>query len=72
MFFDSWFGNLTLESEDDDLGFLTEEGQKNISVDVVAAETVEKSNWFVLSMRAIGGFFGDMWDSITGAVKGLF
>lgn len=65
-------GYLTLESEDNDLGFLTEEGQKNISVDVVAAETVEKSNWFVLSMRAIGGFFGDMWDGITGAVKGLF
>ncbi len=65
-------GYLTLESDNSDLGFLTEEGQKNISVDVVAAETVEKSNWFVLSMRAIGGFFGDMWDSITGAVKGLF
>ena len=65
-------GYLTLESEDNDLGFLTEEGQKNISVDVIAAETVEKSNWFVLTMRAIGGFFSDMWDSITDTVKGFF
>lgn len=66
-------GYLTLESKNGkDLGFLTEEGQKNISVDVVAAETVEKSNWFVLTMRAIGGFFGDMWNGITDTVKGFF
>ena len=45
---------------------------KGVRVDVVTAETVEKANWFVLSMRAVGGFFGDMWGSITGAVKGLF
>lgn len=45
---------------------------KGVRVDVVTAEAVEKANWFVLSMRAVGGFFGDMWSGITGAVKGLF
>ena len=45
---------------------------KGVRVDVVTAEAVEKANWFVLSMKAVGGFFGDMWGSITGAVKGLF
>ncbi|MGE6379846.1 D-alanyl-D-alanine carboxypeptidase family protein [Peribacillus muralis] len=41
-------------------------------VNVVAAETVEKANWFVLSMRAVGGFFGDVWSSVASTVKGWF
>ena len=47
-------------------------GAKTVQVDVVAAETVEKANWFVLSMRAVGGFFGDVWDSASSTVKGWF
>ena len=41
-------------------------------VDVIVAENVEKANWFVLSMRAIGGFFGDVWGSVASTVKGWF
>ncbi|MFF2501719.1 D-alanyl-D-alanine carboxypeptidase family protein [Peribacillus sp. NPDC058075] len=41
-------------------------------VNVVAAESVEKANWFVLSMRAVGGFFGDVWSSVASTVKGWF
>ena len=52
-------------------GFLTDEGQKKIRVDVIAAEDVEKSNWFVLMMRGIGHFFGDLWGGISSTVKGL-
>lgn len=63
-------GYLTVET-DNNYGTITGDS-KGVRVDVVAAETVEKANWFVLSMRAVGGFFGDMWGSITGAVKGLF
>jgi serine-type D-Ala-D-Ala carboxypeptidase (penicillin-binding protein 5/6) len=54
------------------LSFITEEGQKMVQVDVVAAEDVEKSNWFVLMFRGIGGFFGDLWSGVSSTVKGWF
>ena len=56
----------------EDYGFITNPESKAITVDVVAAETVEKANWFVLSMRAIGGFFGDIWSGVASTVKGWF
>lgn len=65
-------GYVTVASKNNDYGFLTEDGKKLASVDLVATEDVEKANWFVLSMRAVGGFFGDVWDSVSSMVKGLF
>jgi serine-type D-Ala-D-Ala carboxypeptidase (penicillin-binding protein 5/6) len=66
-------GSLTVkQKEGTDYGFLNEEGAKAAQVDVVAAETVEKANWFVLSMQAVGGFFGDVWHSASSTVKGWF
>lgn len=66
-------GTLTIEpTNGQELGFLTEDGQKQVTVDVIATETVEKANWFVLMMRGIGGFFGNLWDSASSAVKGIF
>ncbi|WP_396954283.1 D-alanyl-D-alanine carboxypeptidase family protein [Neobacillus niacini] len=66
-------GTLTIQpKEAEKLGFLTEKGQNHITVDVIAAEDVEKSNWFVLMMRGIGGFFGDLWGGISSTVKGWF
>jgi D-alanyl-D-alanine carboxypeptidase (penicillin-binding protein 5/6) len=56
----------------DKVSFLTPEGQKSAKVDVVAAQDVEKANWFVLMMRGIGGFFGDVWHGISTSVKGWF
>ena len=35
-------------------------------------ESVEKANWFVLTMRGIGGLFGDLWTSVAKTVKGWF
>nr|WP_042453785.1 serine hydrolase [Neobacillus dielmonensis] len=54
------------------VSFLTEEGQKKVQADVVAAQGVEKANWFVLMMRGIGGFFGDIWHGISSTVSGWF
>jgi len=66
-------GYVTIESKtDDDLGFLYGKGDKTIKVDVIAAENVEKANGFVLMMRGIGGFFGDVWGSVSSAVAGWF
>ncbi|WP_218008436.1 D-alanyl-D-alanine carboxypeptidase family protein [Neobacillus niacini] len=64
-------GTLSIQpKESGNLGFLTKEGK--ITVDVIAAEDVEKANWFVLMMRGIGGFFGDLWGGISSTVKGWF
>lgn len=66
-------GYLTAHLKDgESLGFVAEEDANLAQVPVVAAEDVEKANWFVLSMRAVGGFFGDLFGSVAGAVKGLF
>lgn len=66
-------GYLTIEPKNSDkVSFLTEEGKSKLQVDVIAAQDVEKANWFVLMMRGIGGFFGDVWGGISSTVKGLF
>lgn len=66
-------GYVTIEPKDGSkVSFLTEEGQKKVVADVVAAQDVEKANWFVLMMRGIGNFFGDMWHGISSTVKGWF
>ncbi|WP_425331184.1 D-alanyl-D-alanine carboxypeptidase family protein [Jeotgalibacillus proteolyticus] len=65
-------GKLGLDLGEDDLGFLDNRLASSLQVDVVATETVEKANWFVLSMRAVGGFFGNLWGTITTTVKGWF
>ncbi|MGG4492091.1 serine hydrolase [Metabacillus idriensis] len=53
-----------------DLGFLEEKSEAN--VDIVTKSAVEKANWFVLSMRGIGGFFGGLWGTVTDTVTGWF
>ncbi len=66
-------GYMTVKAKDDAKeSYLTENGQNSIRTPVIAAENVEKANWFVLMMRGIGGFFGDLWGSIVSGIKGLF
>ncbi|WP_210367921.1 D-alanyl-D-alanine carboxypeptidase family protein [Bacillus sp. REN3] len=66
-------GYLTIKSKKgEEINFLTEDAKKQVQVPVVAAENVEKANWFVLMMRGIGGFFGDLFGGITSTVKGWF
>lgn len=66
-------GYVTLEAKGKkDQGYLTDKGTNASKASVVTVDSVEKANWFVLSMRAVGGFFGDIWDSITSTVKGWF
>ncbi|WP_200894598.1 serine hydrolase [Bacillus alveayuensis] len=65
-------GYMTVEytGKGEDLGFIN--GVSGAKVDLVTKNTVEKANWFVLTMRGIGGIIGDIWDGITGMVKGWF
>nr|WP_216366545.1 serine hydrolase [Geobacillus sp. BMUD] len=63
-------GYMTLEYKgDDSLAFLSPDMQKNIRVPLVTTAEVEKANWFVLSMRAVGGLFVDLWTSVAKTVK---
>ena len=66
-------GYVTLETKDGKpVTFITSDGSDQVKVDVVATETVEKANWFVLAMRGVGSFFGNVWDSVSDTVKGWF
>lgn len=54
----------------ENLGYLDQ--NKGMQVDLVTKTAVEKANWFVLSMRGVGGFFGGLWGSVTDTVTGWF
>jgi D-alanyl-D-alanine carboxypeptidase (penicillin-binding protein 5/6) len=60
---------LVYEGEND-YGYIT--GETTNTVPLVADESVEKSNWFMLTLRAIGGFFSDLFSTVSGWVTGLF
>ncbi|SDK23466.1 serine hydrolase [Sediminibacillus albus] len=54
-----------------DYGYIT--GQEAAqSVDLVTKASVEKANWFALSMSAVGSFFSNIFSSVTDTVKGWF
>ncbi|MFB5663534.1 D-alanyl-D-alanine carboxypeptidase family protein [Alteribacillus sp. HJP-4] len=63
-------GTITVSSEDEE--YLTESLAEGNKVPLVLNEDVEKADWFTLSMRGIGVFFGNVWDNAAGFVKGLF
>lgn len=61
---------LVFEGEKDH-GYLLGEKDKH-TVDLVAAENVEKSNWFMLTLGAIGSFFANLFSTIVDTIKGWF
>ena len=62
--------NLVYEGEAEDYGSIFGEG--TISVDLVSDEAVEKSNWFMLTLGAVGDFFGNVFTTSVDWIKGLF
>lgn len=56
---------------DQDGGYLTDEKEKH-TVDLIAAEEVDKKNWFMLILGAIGSFFANLFSSIADTIKGWF
>ncbi|WP_083413156.1 D-alanyl-D-alanine carboxypeptidase family protein [Bacillus massilinigeriensis] len=64
-------GYLTVIDENGNRATFVNDKNKS-GVDVIAAESVEKANWFVLSMRGVGGFFSDLFSSAASGIKGLF
>jgi D-alanyl-D-alanine carboxypeptidase (penicillin-binding protein 5/6) len=64
-------GYMTLQYKgEDEYSFLSPEMKNNVKVNIVTKKSVEKANWFVLTMRGIGGLFGDLWTSVVKTVKG--
>lgn len=59
---------------DDDEGYLfdTEDETDEQTVDVVTNDSVDKSNWFMLMLGAIGSFFINIYHTVVDGVKGLF
>lgn len=58
-------------SGEKDYGYLVDENGKQ-SIDLVTTDAVEKSNWFMLSLGAIGDFFGNIFSTIVDTIKGWF
>ncbi|WP_077298722.1 serine hydrolase [Virgibacillus pantothenticus] len=55
---------------ENDYGYITKDS--NSTVDIVTDSAVEKSNWFMLTMSAIGDFFADLFHTVVDWIKGLF
>lgn len=54
-----------------DYGYIFEGPQVQV-VDLVTTEDVEKANWFMLTLGAIGDFFSGIFSSVVDIVKGWF
>ncbi|WP_217708479.1 D-alanyl-D-alanine carboxypeptidase family protein [Metabacillus schmidteae] len=65
-------GKMTINYEGEGQALTNIKSDTLSQVDLVTNEKVEKANWFILSMRGIGGFFGDLWGTVSDTVKGWF
>ncbi len=65
-------GTMTIQYSGEDYGFISDEMQNSLTVNLVAQEDVEKANWFSLMLRAIGEFFSNLFSNVIGWFKGLF
>lgn len=65
-------GKMTVKYEGEGQALTNIKSDTLSQVDLVTKETVEKANWFVLSMRGIGSFFGGLWGTVSDTVKGWF
>jgi len=59
---------LVYNGEEDDAGYIFGDA----AIDVVTEQPVEKSNWFMLSLGAIGDFFANLFTAAVDWIKGLF
>ncbi|MGP4107789.1 D-alanyl-D-alanine carboxypeptidase family protein [Virgibacillus sp. L01] len=54
-----------------DYGYISA-GDSKTTVDLVAQDTVEKDNWFMLTLGAIADFFTGLFSTVVDTVKGWF
>jgi len=58
-------------NDEKDYGYIIDETDQKV-VDLVTIEAVEKNNWFMITLGAIGDFFANLFSSIVDTVKGWF
>lgn len=63
-------GYMKISSDDLNYGYIKSTSDNALMVDLITKKEVEKANWFVLTMRGIGGFFSDVWNGIMNTIKG--
>ncbi|WP_404450756.1 D-alanyl-D-alanine carboxypeptidase [Virgibacillus necropolis] len=61
---------LIFEGEND-FGYIFN-AESNKTVDIIAQDSVEKDNWFMLILGSIGDFFSNLFSTIVDTVKGWF
>ncbi|WP_246202650.1 serine hydrolase [Virgibacillus doumboii] len=64
-------GTAELVFEGNDYGYISA-GIGDSTVDIVAQKSVEKDNWFMLTLGAIGDFFANLFSTVVDTVKGWF
>lgn len=63
--------NVVYEGEEEDFGYVSDEASEE-SYELVAMDSVEKANWFMLTLQSIGDFFVNMFQGAYNWVTGLF
>lgn len=61
---------LVYKGDAEDFGYIIEDSVS--AVDLVSDEAAEKANWFMLTLGAVGDFFGNVFSASVDWVKGLF
>lgn len=55
---------------EDDFGYIFSNGHD--FVDLVTTDSIEKSNWFMITLGGIGDFFSNLYSTVVDSIKGLF
>lgn len=63
--------NVVYDGEEEDYGYISDEASQE-SYELVAMDSVDKANWFMLTLQSIGDFFVNMFQGAFNWVKGLF
>lgn len=64
-------GQMILEySGEEEYGYINMIDSDKDKTEIQTIDSVEKANWFILMLRGITGFFGDIWNSVSSTVKG--
>lgn len=62
--------NVVYDGEEEDFGYVSDEASEE-SYELVAMDSVEKANWFMLTLQSIGDFFVNMFQGAYNWVTGL-
>lgn len=62
---------VTYNGDDENYGSILPDESPG-SINLVAQDAVEKNNWFMLTLGAIGSFFTDIFSTVVDTVKGWF